>query len=107
MDTDLVRQYMADHETSNSAVTPAVVLEKVRKAFGSKSYFCPYISTYSLSVWKYSLLTFSSDDFQLAEFLTVVSVSDEDILAEIRRCFNENDGYVICPHTAAALHASW
>ncbi|XP_067950928.1 threonine synthase-like 2 isoform X2 [Watersipora subatra] len=44
---------------------------------------------------------------KLKEFMRVTKVTDEDIIETIKRCADENGGYVICPHTASALSAAY
>lgn len=39
--------------------------------------------------------------------MDVVTVSDDKIIEAMKRCNSENDGYVVCPHTATALAAAY
>ena len=38
--------------------------------------------------------------------MEVMTISDDEILSAIRSCHQDNEGYVICPHTATGLAAA-
>ena len=38
--------------------------------------------------------------------MEVMTISDDEILSAIRSCHQDNDGYIICPHTATGLAAA-
>ena len=40
---------------------------------------------------------------EIVAFSGTISVTNDAILSTIRRCYDEK-GYVVCPHTATALH---
>ena len=44
---------------------------------------------------------------QLKTFMEVVKVTDKEIAEVMKRCETDNEGYIICPHTAAALASAY
>jgi len=44
---------------------------------------------------------------KLQDFIEIQLISDKEILATIKKCHDENDGYIVCPHTATAVAAAY
>ena len=45
--------------------------------------------------------------FQISNIVRSYRVSDEELLRAMQKCAEENAGYLICPHTAVAVHCHY